>query len=53
MEKNDFKEIICLVLLGLVALCVICSIIVPDLLPFYAAGAVLAALGIFITELTR
>ena len=53
MEKDDLKNIICRVLLAFVALCVLCSIVTPDSLPFYAAGAVLAALGVFIIELTR
>ena len=53
MEKNDFKTIICRVLLALVAAFVVCSFAAPDLLPFYATGASLAALGVIIIELTR
>lgn len=53
MEKNDFKDIICRVLLAFVAVFVVCSMVAPDLLAFYATGASLAALGVFIIELTR
>lgn len=55
MEKDDLKNIVCSVLLAFVALCVICSIVTPDLdlLPLYAAGAVIAALGAIIIDLTR
>lgn len=53
MEKDNFKNFICRVLVALVAVCVICSIIAPDLLAFFAAGACFAALGVFIIELTR
>lgn len=54
MEKDDLKNIVCRVLLALVALCVVCSIVTPDLLPFYVVGAVCATFsGVFIIELTR
>lgn len=52
MEKDNFKNFICRVLVAVVALCVICSTINRGLLPVFAAGAVLTALRVIFINLT-